>query len=129
MIMNLLSDELINQFPEIAEQVGNDKDLPYQLMSHLYEWVEAECKNGLSNELIKRIVEFRDWCISSPRGQTAENDIYTIYIVGFFEHLFESEATMDLIPRLSSRENIVNNEEYLVSWIGRENYQKVLKRF
>jgi len=127
--MKQLSDELIKRFPEIVESVREDEELPYILMSHLFDWVEGECKKGLSGDLIRRIIEFRDWCVSFPRGETAENDLLTIYTVGFYEKLFESEAALDLLPRVTSKEDIENNKKYLVTWIGEDNYKKALKRF
>jgi len=127
--MKQLRDELINRFPEIEELVREDEEIPYLMMMHLFDWVEGECKQGLPEGLIKRIVEFRDWCVSSPEGETAENDLMTIYTVGFYEKLFEGEASSELIPKISSKKDIENNKEYLVNWIGKDNYQKVLNRF
>ncbi|MFA5192586.1 MAG: hypothetical protein WC740_17905 [Verrucomicrobiia bacterium] len=123
--MNLYG-EMSKRFPEVSDAIQQYEDLPYVLMGQLASWVAKKKPQELTPELISRIVEFAKWCEEQPRDETAEDDLFTILVVGFYESLFKSDTTRLLLPKLILREDIVYNAEYIKTWVGEENYNKAL---
>jgi len=122
-------NEILQRFPEISGKIRDYADLPYVLMGCIADWLKKLRPEELTPELIGRISAFAKWCEEQPEGKTASSDIYTIYIVGFFENLFDSDTSRVLLPKLFSKEDFVRNEKYLKTWIGEEDYNKALKQY
>lgn len=128
--MKKLTYEILEHFPEVCNSVfDGDEDLPYLMMGHLADWVVEQAASPLDSKLQKRIVDFCNWCLLQPRGESADDDILTIWTVGFYEKMFENEATHPLIARLVTKEDLLSNREYLLSWVGEDMFQKVLKTY
>ncbi len=98
-------------------------------MGDLVDWLDSKGENGIDENTIRRLVEFADWCKLQPRGETCSDDICTISVVAFYENLFLHEHTKWLIPRLTSKEVVEQDKDYLVAWVGQENYEKVIEQF
>lgn len=125
-----LQDEIARRFPEIpAYQIDANKDAPSLLMHEVVNWLRRIGTNGLTPEIVQRVVDFSQWCENQPRGSTTEDDLFTIYITAFVEHLFESEVTRPLIPKLCNYGDLMSNADYLKRWVGEENYALALKEY
>jgi hypothetical protein len=125
-----LIDQLLTSFPEIAPRLDEgDAEKPYLAMGYLVEWLDEIGKDGFSPAIIQRFAEFARWCELQPRGETASDDIWTIYVVAVFENLFLHEHTPHLIPHVTSKADLEANEECLVSWVGKEKYERALRQF
>jgi homoserine kinase len=124
-----LYDELLRRFPEVSDSVQEYADLPYILMSCLAEWLGKRSPDEVTPELLGRVTAFYDWCEEQPRGDTADDDLYTILVVGFFEHLFRTDTTRVFLPSVVSRESLVENADYLKTWVGEDDYQKALSLY
>lgn len=59
----------------------------------------------------------------------AADDVWTIYVVGFYEELFEHDKLRPLIPHLTPKQQVLDNEKYLTTSVGAENYRKALEQF
>jgi len=128
--MKRLTNEILQRFPEVAPSVfKGDEDLPYVMMGHLSHWVLSQVKTGPAPGLISRIKEFSKWCETQPRGENASDDIWTIYVVGFHEEMFEDEKTRSIIPTLATRQELLDNRDYLIAWVGWQAYEDALKKF
>ncbi len=128
--MKHLQNELLARFPEILEQIKEgDEDLPYLTMGYLLEWLDAKGQDGFDMKTVQRLIDFSKWCESQPRGKTASDDIWTIFTVTLLEGLFLRDHTRSLIPKITSLEVIQQCKEYLISWVGEENYEKALQQF
>jgi hypothetical protein len=128
--MKKLADELMRRFPEIRPCVAEyDLELPYMMMYYVSEWVAEQARAGMDAKTVQRVVDFAEWCESQPEGKDASDDIFTIYVVGFYEDMFENEETRKLIPKLTTRQNLLENREYLVPWVGQDAYEKALQLF
>ncbi len=128
--MNLLLKKITHFFPEIdKKQLEENIDLPYLMMSSISEWVIDKSKNGLSMDLIKRIIEFSKWCKTIPEGNSATNDIHTIFVCSFYETICENKSTQFLIKKITSKKDFMMNETYLQNWIGVKNYEQILKSY
>jgi hypothetical protein len=124
-----LHNEMVRRFPEVRDRVRDYADLPYVLMSCLAEWLAEQPLRQITPELVGRVVTFARWCEEQPRGDTATDDLYTILVVGFFEHLFQADTTRALLPKVMPRDLVVNNADYLKTWVGEENYSKALTQY
>jgi len=128
--MDYLYNEVIKRFPEMLSYLNDeDKELPYLVMGYLADWIKKFKASEITPELTKRIVNFAQWCEKQPRGETSKDDLYTILVVAFYEALFTSESTRFLIPKLMSKQEILNNEEYLKIWVGKDNYNLTIEEY
>jgi hypothetical protein len=98
-------------------------------MHRVIEWLRSVPPAPLSADVADRVRGFKQWCEDQPRTQSAEDDMWTIFIVGFWEHLFESDFTRALIPHLMSRDEVAENRAYLESWVGPDNYQLAMREY
>jgi hypothetical protein len=122
--------EISERFPEIRSRFSEgDEELPYLLMGYLADWLKELRKEALTPEIINRVIMFTRWCEEQPRGKDAGDDVLTIFTVGFFEALFDSETTRAILPKITTRDDIVTNADYLRAWVGGENYDKALKLY
>lgn len=124
--MKKLYDEILKRFPEVKID-EKDIELPYLMMSNIVSWLNSRNTDCTDQDIIKRVVGFKKWCESQAPGQSAADDIMTIFTVSFYEDLFENKKTQSLIAHLTSRKEMIANKEYLISWVGKENYDAVLK--
>ena len=128
--MEYLYNEVIKRFPEMSSHLDDeDKDLPYLIMGYLADWIKKFKSSEITPELTNRIVYFAQWCEEQPQGETAEDDLYTVLVVAFYEALFTSESTRFLIPKLMSKQEILKNKEYFKIWVGEDNYNLALEKY
>jgi hypothetical protein len=98
-------------------------------MGYITDWLLKVSKPAFSADVVQRVEEFDRWCMSQPEGSDASDDIPTIAVVSFRETLFEHDELLPLIPRLMKRQELLQNKEYLVSWVGAARYDAALKLF
>ena len=128
--MKVVYDEILRRFPEVRGQMREDYlDLPYLQMNCLAQWLQALPPGAINPPLIGRVKSFFDWCEQQPAGADASNDIYTMFVVGFYEKLFEAEVTHPLIAHLVSKDDLLRNADYLKTWVGEDNFAKALRHF
>lgn len=127
--MQALYTEMLQRFPEIQSRLSEgDEELPYMLMNYLADWLR-DLGDGVTSAIVERVVSFSRWCESQPSGKDAGDDVLTILVVGFYEHLFDCPSTRRLLPRLISREDMTRNANYLRQWVGAENYERALQAY
>jgi hypothetical protein len=125
--MPQLADEMFQLFPELKGLSSEgDEELPYVLMANFIEFLEKQADPALPPETIRRLMEFNRWCQNQPRGEDAGSDVLTILAVGLLEKVLSSDKLHHLTPTLVSKSDLVNARNYLVSWVGEENYDRAL---
>lgn len=123
--MRRLHEEITVRFPEVRSAIfRGDEELPYVLIGHVAHWLTDLPKEAATPEVISRVQAFAKWCEEQPSGETAADDIYTIFIVGFYEKLFESDSGRAYLPKLASQKDLTRNAAYLKKWVGEANYGK-----
>ncbi|MEZ0297150.1 MAG: hypothetical protein ACAI35_11905 [Candidatus Methylacidiphilales bacterium] len=128
--MKALYDEVISRFPEADAYLSEDnRELPYLVMGAIPCWLATLKPAGIDKPLIKRLQDFRTWCLAQPRTEEAGTDVLTIYTVSFFEDLFEHETTRLFIPYLVEKEDLIQGADYLKTWVGEDNYKLALASF
>jgi AcrR family transcriptional regulator len=100
-----LRNEIEARFPEVRDKLNED-DCDWTLMDRLVEWLRDF--NAISADIVERLRRFKRWCEEQPR--TEREDIWTSFIRGFWDNLFESNSTRVLIPQLMSRGEVTNEE-------------------
>lgn len=88
--MKKLYDEILKRFPEVKID-EEDIELPYLMMSNIVSWLNSRNTDCTDQDIIKRVVGLKKWCESQDPGQSAADDIMTIFTVSFYEHLFENK--------------------------------------
>jgi hypothetical protein len=126
--VSALRTEIESRFPEVRNAL-DEEDGDYTLMHRVIEWLRSVPPVPLSADIVDRVRRFKQWCEDQPRMQGAEDDMWTIFIVGFWEHLFESDFTRALIPHLMSFDEVVENRAYLESLVGADNYQMAMREY
>jgi hypothetical protein len=128
--MKVLFDEVSRRFPEVRTRLSDgDEELPYLVMGSVVDWLRSLSASQITPDIARRIREFRDWCERQPRGETAADDVYTVLVVAFYEKLFRDDVTRRLIPRLIPKDDLIQNAEYLKTWVGSVNYQLALEQY
>ena len=128
--MNNLCNEIFSRFPEIKPLCSSgDEELTYLLMGYVVEWLNSIGKSGFSKDVIQRVISFSKWCEEQPRTKSASDDIWTIFMVGFYENLFQEKYTKILIPKVMPKADVVANKDYLINWLGKDEYESVLKEY
>lgn len=128
--MKALYDEICLRFPEVRSIAFEDNsDQPYTMMTMVAEWLSGMTPNAMTSELIERVRAFSTWCEEQPRAETASDDIFTIWMVGFVEKLFETEHTRRIVTQIVSKETLTGSAAYFRTWVGDDNYEKILRQF
>ena len=83
----------------------------------------------ISDDLIRRISDFGDWCVSQPEGEGASDHLATILMVGLYESLGSSESGRRVLSRIWPREYVLDGQEYLRQWLGVQDYDKLLSEY
>lgn len=127
--MKILYTEITERFPEIRSRLSEgDEESPYSLVIYLAEWLK-DLGDNVTPAIAERVVAFTHWCKDQPEGKDASDDLHTILVVGFYEHLFDSASTRRLLPRLIPREDMIGNAEYLRCWVGADDYERALAEY
>jgi hypothetical protein len=124
-----LSEEMLERFPEIASQLGENSDLPYLQMHDLAYWLEQFAPADIPASAIKRVSDFWLWAQEQPPGQDGSDDIATIVAVGLIEKLFRTSATRVLLPHLLTEDQLIKGASYFKQWVGEDDYYKALELF
>ena len=98
--------------------------MPYVVVGYIADWLLTV---ELDPAIVQRVVDFDRWCVDQPRGETAADDIMTIEVVALREELFEHDKLLPIVPKLMSRTELLQNREYLTSWVGANRYQAALR--
>ena len=127
--MKAFIDEILRRFPEVEPLLDDfDKTSAYNAVGGIVFWLTSKPKSKVDKAVIRRLVEFNRWCLEQPRGQTAENDIVTIFQVAFVEELFKYDELLPLVGHLVSRKHLIENREYFTRWIGNDRYEAALRQ-
>ena len=123
-----LYDKVLRQFPEVAAYVSeHNADLPYLVVGAVADWLESVTELEVDPAIVQRIVDFDRWCLAQPRGETADDDIMTIEIVALRERLFKHDKLLALVPKIMTREELLQNRKCLTVWVGADRYQAALR--
>lgn len=120
--------EILPEFRSALQ--GPDIDNPYTFWFEVREAFESAYDESPPNEsLIQRIYSYCDWCINAPRGQSAEDDLFTCVAVCFLEHIPEHPLSRADMPRWFTFEELVGSESIFSYMIGPEEFSKLKDYF
>jgi hypothetical protein len=128
-MMQLLYNELRTRFPEIQEGLRGNFEQPSLAMGAEVDYLVRLNGDAMTPELISRVVDFSNWCCSQQRGETAADDIATIYVVSLVEQLFRHAPTRALLPRLMTREELLASADNFKNLVSPEDFDAALKEY
>ena len=85
--------------------------------------------NTTASQINATVTLSSDTSSRAGNNDEANQIIYTPYIVSLYETLFQYKKTQPLIPYLSTKQEILDNEQYLRTWCGNKKYKQVLQLF
>jgi len=114
-------------FPELKEQFPDWKN-PYALWIELNNVFQNAYDSG-DEELIRRIYGYADWCLSQPRGETADDDLLSCVAVCFYEHIPLHKAARDDMPRWFKLAEFLGMESTFRYHLSDEEFEQLKRRF
>jgi hypothetical protein len=125
-----LHDEVLRRFPEVARYVRDgDEELPYVVVGYVVDWLSSVAKPTLDPAVVQRVIDFDQWCMRQPPGESAADDTATIETVALRERLFAHDELLPLVPKLMTRDEMLRNGKYLSGWVGADRYQAALRLY
>jgi hypothetical protein len=79
-----------------------------------------------NEDLIRGIYDYAKWCLAAPRGKSASDDLLTIVMVSFFEHLPQHEAIRRDIGRWFPKKEIEGMKDFFLYHGTEEQFQEML---
>jgi hypothetical protein len=117
--------EAFIRFPELIDRF-EVVESPYALWLELRLAFEGAYKEPRNEDLITRIYQYADWCGTQPVGTSAEDDLGTCVHVCFFEHIPESPAALEDMPRWLKLSDVHLMKETFSYMVGEEGFQRIL---
>jgi hypothetical protein len=122
--------EVLRRFPEIVPHLcEGDEELPYLYFSSIAWWIESLPRSEVSDDIIRRISSFGDWCFSQPEGKDASDDLGTILMVGLYESLGGSDSGRKVLSSIWPEDYVLTSREYLTQWLGSCDYERLLTEY
>ena len=118
--------EAFKRFPELIDQFDR-VDSPGELWIELRLAFEEAYREPRNEDLITRIYQYADWCGTQPAGTSAEDDLGTCVHVCFFEHIPESPAALQDMPRWFSRADVILMKDTFSYMVGEEGFRRILE--
>lgn len=124
----VLAAEVLRRFPEIAREVSiEDANKASTVLFELAFWLQDQAHNGLDETIAERAVELSQWVYVQTQHENAGFRLFSMWHVGLIEELWHDENTQPLIPQLLPKAAILGNREYIERWVGKDEFQAVLK--
>ena len=96
---------------------------------YIIEYLKKALKNGLTNECYAQVMQLKDWAEMSPNTDVEEEDVFTLFLVVFFERLFEDSKLRVLIPFLVSKAYLKENKELILQGVSSKDFKRALSLF
>lgn len=114
--------------PELVEEIAEAIN-PMELWIEMGFAFDASYKEPRNEDLIRRIYGFADWCLEQPQTDSAEDDLPTNVIIGFYEDIPRNKAAREDMPRWFTLEDIVRNKAVFSYHISEAEYEELKALF
>lgn len=104
-------------FPELTTQTS-EAETPYQLWFDICSAFRKAYRPPRDESLIERVYEYAKWCEEAPRGETAEDDLFTCVVICFYEHVPDDKLTRADMPRWFTLKEVRANRAVFGYHIG-----------
>ena len=115
----------IERLPEFRQVIA-EADNVMSLWLELRLAFEEAYRDPRNDDLIARIYSYADWCRSAPRNSDASRDPLTAVAVAFYEHIPETKAAREDMPRWFEYDEIANCRTVFAYQIGDEAFEELL---
>ena len=116
----------IERLPELRETIAK----AWNIMSL---WIELSLafdnayREPRNDDLIARIYSYADWCLAAPRNDDAGHDPSTAVAVGFYEHIPQSKAAREDMPRWFTYDEVAGSRSIFAYHIGEDGFRELLE--
>lgn len=115
----------IERLPELRETIAEAESV-MSLWIELFLTFEEAYREPRNDDLIARIYSYADWCRAAPRNDDAGHDPPTAVAVAFYEHIPQSQAARDDMPRWFRYEEVGRNRAMFAYHIGDAAFDELL---
>jgi hypothetical protein len=117
--------EAIERLPELRETIAKAESV-MSLWIELYIAFEDAYRDPKNEDLIARLYAYADWCLAAPRNADASRDPLTAVVVAFYEHIPQSKAAREDMPRWFRYDEVARSRPVFASHIGEETFEELL---
>lgn len=117
--------EAFERLPELRGLLQEEKS-PYNFLGDLVAKLDAAYELQ-DDDMVKRIYGFVFWCLHTPRGRSASDDLATAVACAFLEHLPQHDRIRHDIGRWFSRSDILGMSEIFHHHGTEDQYQEMLR--
>jgi hypothetical protein len=116
----------IERLPEFREVIAKSESI-MSLWIELHLAFDQAYLGEKNDDLIARIYSYADWCSAAPRNDDAGHDPPTAVAVAFYEHIPQSKAAREDMPRWFRYEEVAACQSIFAYHIGQDSYRELLE--
>lgn len=115
----------IERLPELRKTIAKAENIML-LWIELHLAFDNAYREPANDDLIARIYSYADWCLSAPRSEDASHDPSTAVAVAFFEHIPQSKAACEDMPKWFSYDEVAKSRSIFSDHIGDKAFDELL---
>jgi hypothetical protein len=115
----------VERFPELRGTIASAESV-MSLWIELHLMFDDAYREPRNDDPIARIYSYADWCLSAPRREDAGHDPLTAVAVAFYEHIPQSKAAREDMPRWFSYDDVAKSRSIFAYHIGDESFEELL---
>jgi hypothetical protein len=115
----------IERLPELREAIAKANNV-MSLWIELHLAFDNAYREPRNDGLIARIYSYADWCLSAPRSEDASHDPPTAVAVAFYEHIPQSKAAREDMPKWFSYDEVAKSRAIFSYHIGDKAFDELL---
>ena len=115
----------IERLPELRETIAKAENV-MSLWNELHFKFDDAYRDPKNDDLIARIYSYADWCLQAPRNDDASHDPATAVMVAFYEHIPQSKAAREDMPRWFRYDEVEKSRSVFAYHIGDQQFDELL---
>lgn len=115
----------IERLPALRETIAAAETIMSLWIELLLKFEDAY-RDPKNDDLIARIYSFADWCFAAPRNDDAGHDPATVVLVNFYEHIPQSKAAREDMPRWFSYDQVAGSRSVFAYLIDDKEFEDLL---
>jgi len=120
--MNTWQQKALEILPELQSEILESEN-PMQFWLEIIFLFDEAYEEPRNEDLIRRIYDYEEWCLTQDEGETAANHLPTCVVIVFWEHIPTNTAARQDMPRWFSIEEILANQEAFRYSLTDENFK------
>lgn len=117
--------EAIKRLPEFQKEIARAESVMGLWIELGYHFQRAY-RDPRDDSLIERIYSYADWCTAAPGTHDAGTDPFTAVACAFYEHIPQSAAARDDMPRWFTHQQVLDSTEIFSRFLEPAEFQALL---